>query len=246
MRLVLLNLTSFLDADDWFETFVVNCCSSSDRFTLLPNKGFPVNRTPIVINLSLVGFKGPRSWICRVRSLWNYFHNHQFGSTGMHPLKMLLLHSFSVVKWIVVATARPSTRPVRLVQIVSSFGHAFGTSVGSYATKERPKLVLLQFGLWLFLVAATLYGAACGLATVSQAMIALNSWRQGSCIDDGLGHVVSITNHVSLVVRVVMTRDLREVIDRCSMLSVFPQVFELIVLAWKFISCNELSRCGRI
>lgn len=149
----------------------------------------------------------------------------------MHPLKMLLLHSFSVVKWIVVATARPSTRPVRLVQIVSSFGHTFGTSVGSYATKERPKLVLLQFGLWLFLVAATLNGAACWLAAVSQAMIALNGWRQGSSIDDGLSHVVSITNHVRLVVRVVMTRDLREVIDRRSMLSVFPQVFELIVLA---------------
>lgn len=159
---------------------------------------------------------------------------------------MLLLHSFSVVKWIVVGTARPSTRPVRLVQVVGSFGHAFGTSVRSDAAEERPKLVLLEFRLWLSLVAATLNGAACWLAAVSQAVIAANSWRHGSRIDDGLGHIVSITNHVSLVVRVVMARHLREVIDRRSMLSVFPQVLELIVLASEFIGCNELGRCGRI
>jgi len=77
-------------------------------------------------------------------------------------------------------------------------------------------------------------------------MVALNSWRHGSGIDDGLSHVVSITNHVSLVVGVVMAGHLREVIDRRSMLSVFPQVLELIVLACKFVSCNELGRGGRI
>ena len=85
-----------------------------------------------------------------------------------------------------------------------------------------------------FLLATSVHNAA--------VIVVCAYWGLRARIYDCFGHIVSISDHVRLVVRVEMPGHFSQIIDRGrSMFLILPQVPELSILRCEFIGSDQLS-----
>ncbi len=199
-----------------------------------------MNRTGKVIDVFLVGFQSSRRWISWVRSLRDHAHNHKLGCTCMHLLQVLLLHSFGMIQWIVICATCTSTGSVRLVKLLSSFDHTTRSWHRFYAPDKWSKLVFLKLRLLCLTFTSAFYWTSSWLSSVMQTLVATlrDGWLRTG-IDYRLGHVMSISNHVCLVVCVKVTRHICHIIDkRRSMISIFPETLKLLILLSHLVGSN--------